>query len=83
MIRHGGVYYTMLPAVLPLEPAVECALQAGILILSHTDLVARFDLGAAPTFKQILSRVTAEMNAEEALTDRPVKSVTDNRESGL
>lgn len=70
-------------AVLPLEPAVEHALQAGTLILAHTDLVAQFGLGAAPTFKQILNRVTAEMDAEKTLTDRPVESVTDNRESGL
>jgi hypothetical protein len=73
----------MLPPDLLLEPALEHAHQAEMLMRAHTDLVARFGLGAAPTFKQTLNRVIAEMDAEGALTDRPVESVTDPRKSGL
>lgn len=54
----------MLQTDLPLEPAVEHAHQAEILMRVHTDLVAGFDLGAALTFKQTLNRVIAEMDLE-------------------
>ena len=73
----------MLPPDLPFEPALEHAHQAEMLMRAHIDLVARFGLGAAPTFKQTLNRVIAEMEAEGALTDRPVESMTDPRKSGL
>ena len=73
----------MLPPDLRFEPAVEHAHQAEMLMRAHIDLVARFGLGAAPPFKQTLNRVIAEIDAEGALTDRPVESVTDPRKSGL
>jgi len=50
---------------------------------AHTDLVARFGLGVAPTFKQTLNRVIAVMDAEAALSDRPVDGVTSTPKSGL
>ena len=53
-----------MPTNLPLEPGLEHAHQAGILMRVRTDLVARFGLGAALTFKQTLNRVIAEMDVE-------------------
>ena len=73
----------MQPPDLLHKPALEHAHQAEMLMRAHTDLVARFGLGAAPTFKQTLNRVIAEMDAEGALTDRPVERATDPRKSGL
>ena len=73
----------MLPPESAIAPGLNHAKQAEMLMRAHTDLVARFGLGAAPTFKQTLNRVIAEMDAEGALTDRPVESVTRPRKSGL
>lgn len=66
-----------------IEPGLDRAQRAEMLMRAHTDLVARFGLGVAPTFKQTLNRVIAEMDAEGSLTDRPVDGVTDPRKSGL
>mgnify|MGYP000208573314 CR=1 FL=1 len=73
----------MLPPDPVIEPGLDRAQRAEMLMRAHTDLVARFGLGVAPTFKQTLNRVIAEMDAEGSLTDRPVDSVTDPRKSGL
>ena len=73
----------MLPTDLAIEPGLDHALRAEMLLRAHTDLVARFGLGVAPTFKQTLNRVIAEMDKGGALTDRPVDGVTDPRKSGL
>jgi hypothetical protein len=65
------------------EPGLDQARRAETLMRAHTDLVARFGLGVAPTFKQTLNRVIAVMDAEAALSDRPVDGVTSTPKSGL
>ncbi len=71
----------------PQEPLVEAGLdhaqRAESLLRTHTDLVARFGLGVAPTFKQTLNRVIAQMDAQDALSDRPVQGVTGTPKTGL
>jgi hypothetical protein len=73
----------MLPAEPAVVPGPEYARRVESLMRAHTDIVARFGLGAAPTFKQTLNRVIAEMEAEGSLTNRPVDSATGAGKSGL
>ncbi len=73
--------------MLPPEPTValglEHAQRAESLMRAHTELVARFGLGAAPTFKQTLNRVIAEMDAAGSLSERPVEGVSASPKTGL
>lgn len=74
----------MLLPVPPVEPPLEIARYAGSLLQKHADLVARFGLGVAPTFKQELNRVIARLAVEEAAESaRAIEGVTGSPQSGL
>jgi hypothetical protein len=74
----------MLLPVPPVDPPLEIARDAGSLLQAHADLVARFGLGVAPTFKQELNRVMARLAADEgAESARPIEGVTGGGQSGL
>jgi hypothetical protein len=62
------------------DPIPEIARQAEAMLRTHADLVARFGIGVAPTFKQALNRVIARIDGESG---RPVEGVTGARDSGL
>lgn len=66
------------------DPIPEIARQAEAMLRTHADLVARFGIGVAPTFKQALNRVIARIDGESGgESGRPVEGVTGARDSGL
>ena len=73
----------MTPPEFLVESGLCHAHRAESLLRAHTDLVARFGLGVAPTFKQTLNRVIARIDAQDALSDRPLQGMTATPKTGL
>ncbi|NQV80148.1 MAG: hypothetical protein HQ495_06310 [Alphaproteobacteria bacterium] len=68
----------------PMDAPFDIVQGAASLLHAHADVVARFGLGVAPTFKQELNRVIAQLDSEENPADsRPIEGVTNGTKFGL
>jgi len=68
----------------PMDAPFDIVRSAASLLHTHADVVARFGLGVAPTFKQELNRVIAQLDSEENPADsRPIEGVTKGAKFGL